>query len=98
MVFAPDSQDTFAANIASASKWNSLSTPDILLQEEGPYEVSVYDGSLDPANPRFTQSTGISINGSLLAAKSTRTWCTETELDEGEVVEEEDSRCATYDS
>jgi len=97
MVFAPDSQDTFAANIASASKWNSLSTPDILLQEEGPYEVSVYDGSLDPANPRFTQSTGISINGSLLAAKSTRTWGTESELDDGDVFGAEDSSGGTSD-
>ena len=97
MVFAPDSQDTFAANIASASKWNSLSTPDILLQEEGPYEISVYDGSLDPANPRFTQSTGISINGSLLAAKSTRTWGTESELDDGDVFGAEDSSGGTSD-
>lgn len=91
VVFAPGGGYTFVADLGSASKWNSLSTPDILLQEEGLYEISVYDGCLDPATSRFAQSTAISINDSVLAAASNRTWRTESELDDGDVFRAEDS-------
>lgn len=96
-IFAPDDGDDFSVNIGSGSSWSSLSTPDILLQEEGLYEISVYDGRLDPVTPQFVQSTGISINDSLLVSTSPRIWRTESELDNGDLLRVEDSSGGTSD-
>ncbi len=85
IVFAPDSGDTFTTLLGTGSTWKSSSTPDILLQEEGRYEISVYDGSLDPINPQFAQSSMININGIPLVPALERLWNITADLDDGDI-------------
>lgn len=47
----PDSQDKFSADPSLPTTWLAESTPTILLNEEGRYEVAVYDGTLSHNSP-----------------------------------------------
>ena len=42
----PDAQDEFSADPALPDSWQSETTPTLLLNEEGRYQVSTYDGTL----------------------------------------------------
>jgi hypothetical protein len=50
---APDTQYEFLAKIGSAAIWAPEATPTILLNEEGPYDVCIYDGTVQPDTPSF---------------------------------------------
>jgi hypothetical protein len=50
---APDTQDEFQANATSPDIWTAEATPTVILKEEGPYGICVYDGTLQPDNPAF---------------------------------------------
>jgi hypothetical protein len=42
----PDTQDKFTANPSVAGAWECDNTPTLLLNEEGRYQVAIYDGTL----------------------------------------------------
>ena len=48
----PDTQDKFTADASSAS-WEAETTPTLLLDEEGRYDVIVYDGTVRHDTPSF---------------------------------------------
>ncbi|MBW3596586.1 MAG: hypothetical protein KY475_04840, partial [Planctomycetes bacterium] len=49
----PDDEESFAAVNAGATTWSAVTTPTILLDEEGRFAVGVYDGVLEPWSAAF---------------------------------------------
>lgn len=50
---APDNEDPFSAALITDSTWTPATTPNLLLDEEGPFDVHVYDGSILPSGTGF---------------------------------------------
>ena len=49
----PDTQDKFTANPAASTTWEAETTPTMLLDEEGRFDVVVYDGTVCDDTPSF---------------------------------------------
>lgn len=64
---APDKEDIFVVDLNTTNRWQPESTPDILLPEEGVYELKIYQGSLEPNSPFFIPKLAIKVNGTILS-------------------------------
>jgi DNA helicase HerA-like ATPase len=62
-IVSPDNGDEFGTQPAQPSEWVPGATPDVLLREEGTYDVTVYDGRIDPATGQFAAVTPPLLNG-----------------------------------
>jgi hypothetical protein len=65
VAIAPD-QDDFQAHIDSGAVWVPEATPTVLLKEEGPYDVYIYDGTLQPNESSFANPSQPSIGPTAL--------------------------------
>jgi hypothetical protein len=84
VLLSPDKGDTFLADLNVDDWWQPESTPDILLPEEGEYELKVYQGSLEPRSPRFAPVPALLINGVVLSpGAASGAFCS---LDSGDVI------------
>jgi hypothetical protein len=71
VTIAPSSGDRYTANINGDQAWEAESTPDILLKEEGKYEVAIYNGQLNPYSPTFAVEIVPRLNGERLISGET---------------------------
>ncbi len=81
---SPDKEDTFNADLSAGDWWQPESTPDILLPEEGRYEVEVYQGSLEPRTYRFASAPLVQVNGVVLSPGATS--AASCSLDSGDII------------
>jgi len=84
LVVAPDRGDTFVRNEPSDEDWNANSTPDLLLAEEGSYNLVGYDGRITGSGSFAAEAT-IDIAGCALSSVA-GLQNVETRLDEGDQV------------
>lgn len=63
----PD-QDDFRANLNSPATWVPDATPTTLLKQEGPYDVCIYDGTVQPHQPSFAPLSQPSVGAKSLGA------------------------------
>jgi hypothetical protein len=83
---APD-QDDFQATIDSAAIWVPEATPTILLREEGPYDVCIYDGTLQPNQSSFADISQPSVGPTALGvSQSPMFTISNCDLDDGVLV------------
>lgn len=68
LYLAPDNQDKYEANVAGTASWMPESTPTILLKEEGPYDVHVYDGTVSPTGAQFAALAQPTVGASSMGA------------------------------
>lgn len=57
LAVAPDRGDTFTRGGSAGSAWDASATPDLLLQREGSYTLSSYDGRIDDAGSFAAEGT-----------------------------------------
>ncbi|WP_129676601.1 DNA translocase FtsK [Candidatus Chloroploca sp. Khr17] len=88
LVTCPNEDDIFKSILTAESRWAPEITPDILLKEEGQYKICVYDGRLNPENPRLASPLAPSINGVPfdLSSACSRLWRKTTHLDEDDTI------------
>ena len=65
---APNNEDPFSAALVTDSTWTAATTPNLLLDEEGPFDVHVYDGSILPSGTGFAPVAQPLVAGSSMAA------------------------------
>jgi hypothetical protein len=86
VAIAPD-QDHFQANLDSAAIWVPEATPTVLLKEEGPYDVCIYDGTLQPNESSFATPSQPSVGGTAFALSESPLFrMSDCNLDDGVLV------------
>jgi hypothetical protein len=63
---SPDNQDSYTPDLVLGNHWTVQETPSAVLDEEGPYEIHVYDGRVRADVPQFDAVTVLWIGGTSL--------------------------------
>lgn len=86
---APLNHDVYVANINQGNLWLPSETPTIVLDEEGPYSVQIFDGSLTPSAPQFASISQLAIDGQAVGAPNGGWFpATACDINDGLVIED----------
>lgn len=86
---APLNHDEYAANVNRSNAWAPSETATIILNEEGPYTVQIYDGCLDPAAAQFAAICQPAIDGQPFASPTGGLFpAKQSDIDDGHLIED----------